>query len=226
MCFSKGHEELQSIAVQIIGDILSAHPSLVVVPAERLSDDASTTEFHQLHKPILKLFSKAIKSPSATTQATACTALCRLSLSAPSFQRSGNVSVLDNDELLKILTIAYFDPETIGNAALRQSLSYFLPVYCHSRAMNMAKMGRIAPSILHWCLSIKEELEVEAEDSASNEMVGLSVVVAHLVDWTDGRRLAAALGGLGSEDLSEANSDVHLELGRGDFAENAWRMLK
>lgn len=212
-CFTKGHEALQNIAIQIIGDILSAHPSLLAQTPTTEENVDSTPQEHPLYKPIHKLFSKALQSPSAPIQSTACTALCKLMLSSPSAGiSSGNSTILNHDELLKLVTIAYFDPETAGNPALRQGLTYFLPVYCHSRTENMERMGRIAGDVLHWCISAKEEMDVD-DDDASGEMVGLSVVVAHLVDWTDGRKLAAALSGTGEGHAEGDNGRVHLDLG-------------
>lgn len=73
-------------------------------------------------------------------------------------------------------------------------------------------MGSIASAVLAWCVGVREELDVEGEEEAMGEMVGLNVVVAHLVDWTDGRKLAAALGGLGAAmDAEDDDSEVHVE---------------
>lgn len=167
---------------------------------------------HPLHKPIHKLFSKSLKSQSHQVQATACTALAKLMLSSPPSSSEGSGNILNHDELLRMLTIAYFDPKSASNSSLRQSLTYFLPVYCHSRKENMQRMGRIATAVLHWCLSVKEEMEVEADEDGDAEMVGMAVVVAHLVDWTDGRKLAPLMLGHVTGSESEGDSDVHLQL--------------
>lgn len=65
-------------------------------------------------------------------------------------------------------------------------------------------------AVLHWCIGVKEEMDVEAEEDATNEMVGLSVVTAHLVDWTDGRKLAPALLVQGQGSETSADCKVHL----------------
>ncbi|KAF8446778.1 nuclear condensing complex subunit [Terfezia claveryi] len=85
-------------------------------------------------------------------------------------------------ELLKALVIAYFDPLTRDNLSLRQTLSYFFPVYCHSRPENQERMQEIAVSALHFLISIHDSLE------ADEEMVSPSVIATHLVDWTDPRK--------------------------------------
>lgn len=61
-------------------------------------------------------------------------------------------------------------------------------------------------------MSIREEMEVEAEDDAGTEMVGLGVIVAHLVDWTDGRRLAPLVLGHVGESQTEGDCNIHLQL--------------
>ena len=188
---------------------------MLLSPKKSSADGGEAEEKqHALHKPIRKLFSKSFKSPVATIQSTACAALCKLMLSAPSPAKGeSNSSILNLDELLHLLVMAYFDPETAGNASLRQSLSYFIPVFCHSRRENMQCMGRIALNILHWCVSIKDEMDVDDDEAQNNDMVGLGVITAHLVDWTDGRKLALAKSGLGDEEAAkQADCDVHLDL--------------
>jgi len=174
-------------------------------------DDEEQPAEHPFHKAVYKLFSRALKSQTPTIQSTACTALCKLMLSAPSASAAGTSSIMNNDALLRLLVMAYFDPETGGNPALRQSLAYFLPVYCHSRKDNLERMGRIATSLLSWFIGVREELDVEGEDDVAGDMVGLSVIIAHLVDWTDSRKLAAALSGLGAAGSNEDDGEVHLD---------------
>lgn len=121
-------------------------------------------------------------------------------------------SVIQDEDLLKQAVICYFDPATKDNAAMRQALSYFLPVYCHSRLENMQRMAAIAPGVLHALLNLGEELD-EGE-----EMVGISVVGTMLVDWTDARKLvvqdAAAVSWdeAGRKEVKAVNGDVHLDL--------------
>ena len=212
-CFQKGHEQLQIIAIQIIGDILAAHPSMLVNIAKQGSEEGASPEQEQsaLDKPIHKLFSKSLKSGTALVQSTACAALSKLMLSSPAPREANQQSILRVSELLKLLVIAYFDPETASNSALRQALSYFIPVYCHSRKENMEYMSSIALDVVHWYLSIKDELDVDGEDEADSELVGLAVVVNHLIDWTDGRRLALARNSATEEEV-QADCNVHLSL--------------
>ena len=215
-CFTKGHEQLQLIAIQIIGDILTVHPSMLFNTAQPGAEESCSDQQNTLDKPIHKLFSKSLKSGTAPVQSTACAALSKLLLSMPSSETEGNQSILRVPELLKLLVVAYFDPETASNAGLRQALSYFLPVYCHSRKENMQWMSSIALDILQWYLGMKEELDVEAEDEADCHPVGVQVVVNHLVDWTDGRKLALARAGTEEEAEMHVDSNAHL-----DFAERA-----
>jgi condensin complex subunit 3 len=178
--------------VHILADILSTHPTLFSSPTDS-----------GLPKSILKIFSKALKAVSTpNVQSAATTALCKLMLT----------SVIQDEDLLKQAVICYFDPATKDNAAMRQALSYFLPVYCHSRLENMKRMAAIALGVLHALLNLGEELD-EGE-----EMVGISVVGTMLVDWTDARKLvvqdAAAVSWdeAGRKEVKAVNGDVHLDL--------------
>ena len=189
-CFSKGHEALQVIAIQIITDILTAHPALLTPTP---TTEASEIEPNSHIKPVYKMFSKSIRSPEAPVQTQGCTALAKLMLA----------SAIRDSDLLKQMVLAYFDPETRGNPGLRQALTYFLPVYCHSRRENAEALAKIAIPIMHNLSDRAEDLDEE------EEMVGLTSVAAQICDWTDPRKYV-----LGSEDVSRGvnHMDGHIVL--------------
>jgi condensin complex subunit 3 len=147
---------LQTIALQIITDILVTHPSLLAEPANE-------EEENPLIKPILKAYSRSIKS---------------------------------------------------GDPAV-QSLSYFLPVYCHSRAENATRMVTVACSVIAKLATIREAFLEEVADAEEEEdgMVKLSAVGNMLLDWTDPRKIfgfAEATGGPGAAAASaDGASETH-----------------
>ena len=203
-CFAKGHDALQVYALHILSDILTTHGS-TLLEAAAVGSDAGKATTH----PLLKIFAKALRADDRTeVQAASVTALCKLMLGG----------VVKDEALLKALVVAYFDPGTAGNLALRQALSYFLPVYCHSKRENQERMGRVAVGAIHALFLIQEDVDEE------EEMVGLGVVAAQMVEWTDPRRVVV-LGGSGGEEGGmvdemgklkagkEVNGDVHLDLG-------------
>jgi len=198
-CFLKGHPALQTIALQIITDILVTHPSLLAEPANE-------EEENPLIKPILKAYSRSIKSGDPAVQATGATALSKAMLSR----------LITEPDLLKQLVVAYFDPDTADNAQLRQSLSYFLPVYCHSRAENATRMVSVACSVIAKLATIREAFLEEVADAEEEEdgMVKLSAVGNMLLDWTDPRKIfgfAEATGGGGASAAATADgaSETH-----------------
>jgi condensin complex subunit 3 len=197
-CFLKGHPALQTIALQIITDILVTHPSLLAEPANE-------EEENPLIKPILKAYSRSIKSGDPAVQATGATALSKAMLSR----------LITEPDLLKQLVVAYFDPDTADNAQLRQSLSYFLPVYCHSRAENATRMVTVACSVIAKLATIREAFLEEVADAEEEEdgMVKLSAVGNMLLDWTDPRKIfgfAEATGGPGAAAASaDGASETH-----------------
>lgn len=206
-CFAKGHAALQAIALQIITDILSTHPSLLApVPAsggEDPDETALTTSRNEpspLLKPVLKAFSKSLKSADADVQSTGANALSKLMLS----------QLITEPELLKQLVIAFFDPETSGNAHLRQALSYFLPVYCHSREANAERMATVATGVIARLATLREAF-MDDEDAEEGEMVTLSTVGGLLVDWTDPRKIV----GINEKDIA-----IKSRLDNGDVALN------
>ncbi|CAD6584073.1 MAG: hypothetical protein ASARMPRED_001589 [Alectoria sarmentosa] len=192
-CFTKGHDALQVTAIHILADILTTHPRLI----------SSATADAALRKSILKIFAKGMKADhTPDVQAAVTIALCKLMLT----------SVIQDEDLLKQTVICYFDPATKDNAGVRQTLSYFLPVYCHSRRDNMEKMASVAGGVMHSLVDLSEELE-EGE-----EMVGVNTVGNMLVDWTDARKLvvqdeaAISWDEVGKKEVKAINGDIHLDL--------------
>ena len=156
-----------------------------------------------LEKSIHKIFIKALKAVhTPEVQSAATIALCKVMLT----------SVIQDEDLLKQAVICYFDPSTKENVAVRQALSYFLPVYCHSKRENMERMAVVAPGIVHTMVNLGEEVDEE------EEVVGISVVCTMLVDWTDARKLvvqdeaSVSWNEAGQKEIKAVNGDIHLVL--------------
>ncbi|KAK5683094.1 chromosome condensation complex Condensin, subunit G [Elasticomyces elasticus] len=208
-CFAKGHPALQTIALQIIADILITHPSILAEPAAN-PDTTAVTEVpaeNPYLKQVLRAFSKSLKSDDQAVQSTGATALAKAMLSR----------LITDTDLLKQLVIAYFDPDTAPNAHLRQSLSYFLPVYCHSRAENAVRMASISTSVLAKLATLREAFldEAEADSGADAEggMVKLNVVGTMLVDWTDPRKIFGFAEAAGAQQAADGAGETHFLLG-------------
>jgi condensin complex subunit 3 len=194
--FSKGHSALQITALQILTDILNQHGANLL--------DTNPT--------LVKVYLKALKSGSKTpeVQAAATVAISKLMLGRVISEASVAV-----DDLLRTLVVLYFDPSTAHNQGVRQTLSYFLPVYSFSRKENQDRMRKVALDALHKLFEVKESLDDEGD--TETEMVSLSTIGAHLVDWTDPRKCyipgnQLTLGDEGSK--KAVNGDVHLEFAR------------
>lgn len=76
----------------------------------------------------------------------------------------------------------------------------------------MERMGRVGVAVVHALMGVMEELDEE------EEMVGMSVVGAHVVDWTDARKLVVQDEGrvswdeMGRKEVKAVNTDIHLDL--------------
>ena len=151
---------------------------------------------------MLKIFAKGLKAEhTPNVQAAATIALCKLMLT----------SVIRDEDLLKQMVVCYFDPTTKDNAGVRQALSYFLPVYCHSRRENMETLANIAGGVMHLMVDMSEELGGE-------DMVGVNMVGNMLVDWTDARKLVVrdeatiSWDEPGRKKFKAVNTGIHLDL--------------
>ncbi|RDW88233.1 hypothetical protein BP6252_00265 [Coleophoma cylindrospora] len=194
--FNKGHSALQITALQILTDILNTHG------AHLLDNNVA----------LVKVYLKALKSGSKSpeVQAEAAVAVSKLMLGRIISDTSPAL-----DEFLKTLVVLYFDPGTAYNQGLRQTLSYFLPVYCYSRSENQDRMRKVSMDVIHKLFEIQENHEDEME--AETDMVGLNTIGAHLVDWTDPRKCYVPSSQLTLSDegvKKSVNGDVHLDFAK------------
>ncbi|OQE23598.1 hypothetical protein PENSTE_c008G01419 [Penicillium steckii] len=230
-CYSKGHEGLQVTAIQIICDMVTTHPTLLTPVAQA---DGETVVPPPMQKPLFKVFTRALKANSPpSVQSGAATALSKLLLTN-TFEPSGPNVPLTIQEfnqgnvevLLQSLVLSFFHPRTRENPALRQSLAYFFPVYCHSRLDNTNHMRRISVPVVRAVINAAEEhYSLEAEEDSDGEIdesIGereikalMTGVIGMLAEWTDERRVVG-LGGervlAGGAASSTACGWVHLAL--------------
>lgn len=88
---------------------------------------------------IISIWTKAIKSEDEPeVAAAAAESLAKLMLAG----------VVTEDEILKVLVETYFDPVASQNEPLKQALSYFFPVFCHSVPDNQYCMARVCLSFV------------------------------------------------------------------------------
>ncbi|CZT50794.1 related to condensin complex component cnd3 [Rhynchosporium secalis] len=193
--FSKGHAALQITALQILTDILSQHGAHLL----------------DTNPALLKVYLKALKSGTKApeVQAAATVAVAKLMLGRVISSSSPAI-----DDLLKTLVVLYFDPSTAHNQGVRQTLSYFLPVYSFSRKENQSRVQKVALDALHKLFEVQETLDDEGD--AETEMVSLSTIGAHLIDWTDPRKCYVPGSQMTLEESAKksVNGDVHLEFAR------------
>lgn len=232
-CYSKGHEALQVTALHILCDMLATHTT-ILTPVTQPDGETVTPPVFQ--KPLFKAFVRALRANSPTSvQTAAAGALSKLLLTS-TFTPSGpnvppaiqelNQSAIDT--LLQSLVASFFHPRTRENPALRQTLAYFFPVYCHSRITNTQCMRKIAVPVIRVILNAAEEYySLEAEEDSDgdiDETVGereikalMTGVLGMLAEWTDERRVIG-LGGervlAGGAASSNACGWVHLALAK------------
>ncbi|KAK1832273.1 hypothetical protein QBC39DRAFT_305146 [Podospora conica] len=191
--FTKGHTALQITALQILTDILNVHG------AQLLSSNPA----------LLKVYIKALRSGSKSPEVQAAATVAASKLLLGRVVSDAEVSA----ELLKTLVVAYFEPASAGNQAVRQALNYFLPVFCYSRAENQDLMRSVALDALHTLYNVREGLDDDDDVDVDEEMVSLSTIGACLVDWTDPRKCYTPAAGLAAPE-KHVGGDVHLDFAK------------
>lgn len=183
-------------------DILTTHATLLKPAHDNIEDTTATRiESTPLVQAVLKTYMKALKSDEIAVQATGATALSKLMLG----------QLITEPELLKQLVITYFDPDTSENVQLRQALSYFLAVYCHSRVENARRMVEVATVIIAKMVTLREAF-LDEDDVEEGEMVTLATVGGLLVDWTDPRKILGSQQSDTGDETSSKDRGTHLML--------------
>lgn len=169
LCFSRGHEELKMEAVRILSDILMVHGQSLLEQVDEMS--------------VYKMYYKAAKnSEEQELQALAAEALCKLVMAG----------IFTDDDLIKALILIFFDSGTASNEALKQILSFCMPVYCYSSVENQQRVGRVVVDAVRR-LAVMYETD--------SEMVTPTVMLQQLIDWTDPQK-----------NVVSKDSQVHLDL--------------
>ncbi|KAL1799075.1 hypothetical protein ACET3X_003112 [Alternaria dauci] len=205
-CFVKGHDTLKEIVIQVLSDVIITHPQFLTptIPDPDASTDDAEPITNPRIRPMTKILLKAFSSDNKRISLTACSAASKLLL-------LGILPPQTTAEVLKAFVLTYFDPEAATNLALRQALSYFLPVYCHSKLKNAKLMGEIAVPVVSKLLIMRDE-NIEEEDV--DDMVGWPIITAHLAEWTDGSKVVGAteLGLDGKTSTTAEAEEPHVQL--------------
>lgn len=191
---------MKEITLQVLADVIITHPHLLAppVPDPDATEQDVLPEPNPRLKPLIKVMLKGITSENVRIGRIACEAAQKLVFT----------NILPPEptaEIVKAFTLIYFDPEGVSNPAVRQALSYFLPVFCHTKVKNAQLMASIAVPIVSKLLVIRDEIDEEDD----TEMVGWPIITAHLAEWTDGRKVVNQTElGLDGKMSSRAESEV------------------
>lgn len=178
-CYAKGHDTLRIAAIKIVTDILVVHGTSV------LDTDGGVDTMS-----IYKMYYRTVRNPDEPElQAVAAEALCKLLLG----------HVFAEEDLVKTLVVVYFDASSAHNAALRQILTFCLPVYAYSHMESQQRLAAVAVDSLR-------RLTLMFEQSPDDEMVNPTQMAQQLVDWTDPQKLV----GYSADEL--AQNPVHIQL--------------
>ncbi|KAF3009611.1 hypothetical protein E8E13_006938 [Curvularia kusanoi] len=207
-CFNKGNDSLKEIVLQILGDVFVTWPQLLAPPPADpdTTEQSEAPEENQWLRPLSKVLRKGFASENMRVSSIACEAAQKLVL--PNL-----LPPETTEEIVEAFTILYFDPEASSKKkpAVTQALSYFMPVFCHSKIRNAQLMANIAVSVVSKLLSMREDI---VEEEVEAEMVGWPVITGHLSDWTDGRKVfgQTTVGTDGKTTLSAESELPHLVL--------------
>ncbi|EFP74365.2 hypothetical protein PGT21_033556 [Puccinia graminis f. sp. tritici] len=151
---------------------------------------------------VIEFLLYSLDQDSKDVQATAVIGISKLMLSG----------IITSSEVLQMLVLVYFSPETCDNQKLRQCLSYFLPVYCYCSSVNQRRMQ----SMMLPALDVLSGVYDDQEDKS--EMLSPSQIALQLVDWTDPSKVVVLPG-------CKVDWDLHLDAAI-DILKNLYRVTE
>ncbi|PLW56608.1 hypothetical protein PCANC_01434 [Puccinia coronata f. sp. avenae] len=151
---------------------------------------------------VIEFLLYSLDQDSKEVQATAVIGISKLMLSG----------IITSSEVLQMLVLVYFSPETCDNQKLRQCLSYFLPVYCYCSSVNQRRMQ----SMMLPALDVLSGVYDDQEDKS--EMLSPSQIALQLVDWTDPSKVVVLPG-------CKVDWELHLDAAI-DILKNLYRVTE
>ncbi|CAB5130028.1 unnamed protein product [Rhizophagus irregularis] len=195
-CAGLTNPELQNKALMVIFDIVMMYSYPFVVENIRQGDQ------------ILELLCACLHNENPVVLATTVEGIAKLMLSQMIYDKN----------ILKELVILYFDVETATNTRLRQCLSYFFPVYCHSSVENQRLMLQIfVPSLVN--------LMDEYRQLKNKEMIPPLQIAQQLIDWADPSKVVKSEQ---NEEIIEygAHADIAIDIIKELFRETNKELRK
>ncbi|KAK9768449.1 chromosome condensation complex Condensin, subunit G [Basidiobolus ranarum] len=161
-CVLEGHIELQEQALMIIFDLIMLFG--IGTLTSKLDDPTILDQLLQecMDCDVAEILAIAIEGVSKLF-------ICK--------------ALTNTDEYLPYLVTGYFHPRTADNQRLRQCLSYFLPVFCHSSHKNQQAMTKITPQVICDLIQVHKDL------TSDEEMVSPLQIAQQIADWTDSHKL-------------------------------------
>ncbi|EIW69906.1 hypothetical protein TREMEDRAFT_30304 [Tremella mesenterica DSM 1558] len=158
-------DQLKVKVVQIIFDLL------MVQDIQELVSKTMPVSSCYITDQVTELVRHMLAQEAPEVQAAACEGTAKLMLAG----------MISDETILQSLVLLYFSPETADNQALRQCLTYFLPVYCYSSPENQRRML----SIFGETFEMLSQLHKEMEDEGETDMLPPQQVGMMMVDWLD-----------------------------------------
>ncbi|KAI8454387.1 nuclear condensing complex subunit [Phakopsora pachyrhizi] len=137
---------------------------------------------------VVEFLLHVLDQDSKEIQATAAIGISKLMLSG----------IVTSSEVLQMLVLVYFSPETCDNQKLRQCLSYFLPVYCFCSSVNQRRMQSMVLPALDVLSGVYDDQEEKVG------MLSPIQIAMQLIDWTDPSKVVELPG-------CQVDWEIHLD---------------
>ena len=174
-------------------DMLCAQSAEVAAQNEFNGDEEQGLQYAR--QQMIGFLLSLLEHDDPKVQATASEGISKLLLTG----------VLFDDDVLKSLVLTYMSPDTADNQALRQCLSYFLPLFCSSDVRHQHMIQRVFVDVLDVLSSVYEDPDAQLH------MVTPTQIVLQLLDWTNPERLLYVSWTL-THRLSQPDDMIHIDM--------------
>ncbi|QPG73559.1 hypothetical protein FOA43_000871 [Brettanomyces nanus] len=162
------NDQLIMVGLKVIADLLAVHGVSILGVDVEGSIDAMA---------VAKLFYRTLRdNKRKEVQAVSGEALYKLFLSG----------IINDDELFETTLLAYFNPSINDNEALKQCLSFCIPVYAFSHVAHQEQISRVVSDTLSRLFDSWSEME---EEAGTAKTLNPQSVIQQIMYWTDPYRV-------------------------------------
>lgn len=160
------HPKLIESGIKVMCDLLATHGVSIVQGDREKSIDTMA---------VARVFYRTIKNDKIPeAQAIVAEGLFKLFL----------CNVIDDEELLEMTILKYFDPMVLKNDKLKQCLEFCIPTYCYARESHQALLAKICEDTIRRLFRDWDNIQLLNSKEWVNRPTTIKFLIEKFSEWT------------------------------------------